>query len=140
MYEAYHHITIPIREDSDSDETCEYEEANVVGNLCENNDWFAKKRLLPKASVGDLFIIYDTGAHAHSMGFQYNAKTRAPEILLRSNGQAHVMYVYHKLKITLNNSNHYVVSLVEHEKPSNRCMPIVFHCSRKQIFLLIFFY
>ena len=38
------------------------------------------------AAVGDLFVIHDTGAHSHSMGFQYNGKLRAPELLLRSSG------------------------------------------------------
>ena len=58
--------------------------ANVVGKLCENNDWFAKERPLPAAArVGDLFVAHDTGAHSHSMGFQYNGKLRAPELLLR---------------------------------------------------------
>merc|ERR1719421_1968439 len=78
MYGAYHHITVPAREGA------EEIEANVVGTLCENNDWFAKKRSLPKAQVGDLFVIHDTGAHSHSMGFQYNGKLRAPELLLRT--------------------------------------------------------
>jgi hypothetical protein len=57
-----------------------------VGTLCENNDWFAKDRGLPPSEVGDLFVIHDTGAHAHSMGFQYNGKLRAPEILRREDG------------------------------------------------------
>jgi hypothetical protein len=34
------------------------------------------------AAVGDLFVIHDTGAHSHSMGFQYNGKLRAAEVLL----------------------------------------------------------
>jgi diaminopimelate decarboxylase len=55
---------------------------NVVGTLCENNDWFAKQRELPVGiALGDLFVIHDTGAHAHSMGFQYNGKLRAPEVI-----------------------------------------------------------
>ena len=58
--------------------------ANVVGSLCENNDWFAKARPLPAdAAVGDLFVVHDTGAHGHSMGFNYNGALRAPELLLR---------------------------------------------------------
>ena len=61
--------------------------AHVVGTLCENNDWFARSRDLPAgAAVGDLFVIHDTGAHSHSMGFQYNGKLRAPELLLRPDG------------------------------------------------------
>ena len=82
MYESYHHITVPNRENDTSREN-----VNVVGTLCENNDWFAKDRSLPSsAGVGDLFVIHDTGAHSHSMGFQYNGKLRAPELLLREDG------------------------------------------------------
>jgi diaminopimelate decarboxylase len=75
MYGAYHHITI-------LGKTENVQKANVVGTLCENNDWFAKDRELPKAEVGDVFVIHDTGAHSHSMGFQYNGKLRAPEVLI----------------------------------------------------------
>ncbi|KDO22765.1 hypothetical protein SPRG_12192 [Saprolegnia parasitica CBS 223.65] len=82
MYGAYHHITIPARDVPGA----EIVAANVVGQLCENNDWFGKDRPLPKASVGDLFVIYDTGAHSHSMGFQYNGKLRAPEVLISPDG------------------------------------------------------
>lgn len=79
MYDSYHYISVPAREGTSPRET-----ANVVGTLCENNDWFAKDRDLPVSHVGDLFVIHDTGAHSHSMGFQYNGKLRAPELLLRS--------------------------------------------------------
>ncbi|TMW68225.1 hypothetical protein Poli38472_007897 [Pythium oligandrum] len=83
MYGAYHHITIPAREKEDGAR----EKSHVVGTLCENNDWFAKDRELPRAQVGDMFVIHDTGAHSHSMGFQYNGKLRAPEVLLRAGGK-----------------------------------------------------
>ena len=79
MYEAYHHITVAGRDSGD------LERSNVVGTLCENNDWFAKDRPLPNTcGVGDLFVVHDTGAHSHSMGFQYNGKLRAPELLVRT--------------------------------------------------------
>jgi diaminopimelate decarboxylase len=77
MYNSYHHITVPTS--SQAVEPC-----NVVGTLCENNDWFASQRPLPRAAKGDLFVIHDTGAHSHSMGFQYNSKLRAPEVLLET--------------------------------------------------------
>jgi diaminopimelate decarboxylase len=81
MYGAYHHITIPrlhYKEDLES--------ANVVGTLCENNDWFAKDRMLPKGiRKNDIFVIYDTGAHGHCMGFQYNGKLRSSEVLCEVN-------------------------------------------------------
>ena len=76
MYNSYHHISIFLKNNSI------LKPANVVGTLCENNDWFAKDRMLPVAEAGDIFIIWDTGAHSHSMGFQYNGKLRAPEIAI----------------------------------------------------------
>jgi diaminopimelate decarboxylase len=80
MYNAYHHISVLGKPNSPDEQ-----EANVVGTLCENNDWFAKDRMLPVATPGDYFVIWDTGAHAHSMGFQYNGKLRAPEVLINEN-------------------------------------------------------
>lgn len=77
MYGAYHHISIPILKDEK-----ELEKVNVVGSLCENNDWFARSRLLPKGiRVGDIVVIHDCGAHSHSMCFQYNGKLRCGEVL-----------------------------------------------------------
>merc|ERR1712086_379291 len=91
MYGSYHHITVPAaearKEGTDQADTV----ANVVGTLCENNDWFAKDRTLPPSAVGDLFVIHDSGAHSHSMGFQYNGKLRAPEILLRLDGSTELI-------------------------------------------------
>ncbi len=77
MYESFHHITIPKYNTLDKTII----KANVVGTLCENNDWFARDRELPEAKKYDLFVIHDTGAHGHSMGFNYNSKFRCPEIL-----------------------------------------------------------
>jgi diaminopimelate decarboxylase len=31
-------------------------------------------------------IIYDTGAHGHAMGFNYNGKLRSAELLLKEDG------------------------------------------------------
>jgi diaminopimelate decarboxylase len=36
--------------------------------------------------MGDLVIIHDAGAHGRAMGFNYNGKLRAGELLLRSDG------------------------------------------------------
>ena len=108
MYGSYHHITVPARDgfvkgtneriSSFIGDTVEMELANIVGTLCENNDWFAKNRLTPKAEIGDLFVIHETGAHAHSMGFQYNGKLRAPELLLAEDG-AEVKLIRHREEI-----------------------------------------
>jgi len=81
MYGAYHHITIVGKEDLPHDER-----VDVTGPLCENNDKFAVDRMLPKAGVGDILVIHDTGAHALSMGYNYNGKLKCKEILYQEDG------------------------------------------------------
>ena len=53
MYGAYHHITVPGKEDAPHDRT-----VDVVGSLCENNDKFAIDRPLPAINRGDLLVIH----------------------------------------------------------------------------------
>ncbi len=81
MYGAYHHITVLGKEDAILDHVYD-----VTGGLCENNDKFAIERSLPQIQVGDLVAIHDTGAHGHSMGYNYNGKLRSAEVLLREDG------------------------------------------------------
>ncbi|TVQ26449.1 MAG: diaminopimelate decarboxylase [Spirochaetaceae bacterium] len=83
MYGAYHHITVLGKEDAPADHVYD-----VTGSLCENNDKFAIDRSLPNVEIGDLVAIHDTGAHGHSMGFNYNGKLRSAEILLHEDGSA----------------------------------------------------
>ena len=82
LYGAYHHITISGKENLPCENVYD-----VTGSLCENNDKFAINRKLPKIDIGDILIIHDTGAHGHSMGFNYNGKLRSAELLLRENGE-----------------------------------------------------
>lgn len=86
MYGAYHHITILGKEREKADQTYD-----VTGSLCENNDKFAIGRQLPEVSEGDIVVIHDTGAHGHSMGFQYNGKLRSAELLLKPNGKVELI-------------------------------------------------
>jgi diaminopimelate decarboxylase len=92
-YGAYHHISIPGKEDAPLSEVYD-----VVGSLCENNDKFAVQRELPKIETaaeagdrpgscrGDFVVIHDAGAHGRAMGFNYNGKLRCGELLLRQDG------------------------------------------------------
>ena len=84
MYGAYHHITVLGKEHATHDTV-----VDVVGSLCENNDKFAIDRELPEITCGDLLVIHDSGAHGHSMGFQYNGKLRSAELLLAADGEVH---------------------------------------------------
>ena len=81
MYGAYHEVTVSGKEQAPKTETYD-----VVGSLCENCDKFAVQRPLPKIDNGDLLIIHDAGAHGRAMGFNYNAKLRCGELLLREDG------------------------------------------------------
>lgn len=82
LYGAYHHITVPGKENLPHDFVCD-----VTGSLCENNDKFAINRVLPPVEIGDLVVIHDAGAHGHAMGFNYNGKLRSAELLLRESGE-----------------------------------------------------
>ena len=81
MYGAYHEVTVSGKENAPRDHVYD-----VTGSLCENCDKFAVQRELPKIEMGDLLIIHDAGAHGRAMGFNYNGKLRAGEILLREDG------------------------------------------------------
>ena len=86
VYGAYHHITVMGKEDAPCDH-----QYDVTGSLCENCDKFAVDRMLPKIDMGDLLVIHDTGAHGHSMGYNYNGKLRSAELLLREDGSVALM-------------------------------------------------
>jgi diaminopimelate decarboxylase len=86
MYGSYHHITVVGKENAPCDH-----KYDVTGGLCENNDKFAIGRMLPKIDLGDLLVIHDTGAHGHSMGYNYNGKLRSAEILLREDGSTELI-------------------------------------------------
>jgi diaminopimelate decarboxylase len=77
IYGAYHHVTVLGKE-----EISPSEEVNVVGRLCENNDQFARGRVLPPVEVGDLLVIHNAGGHCYAMGHNYNGRPRAGEYLL----------------------------------------------------------
>jgi diaminopimelate decarboxylase len=79
---GYHHITVLGKEHAPANTM-----VDVVGSLCENNDKFAIDRMLPKVEIGDILVLHDSGAHGHSMGFQYNGKLRCAELLLREDGK-----------------------------------------------------
>ena len=81
MYGAYHHISVPGKENHPHDRVYD-----VTGSLCENNDKFAIDRSLPKIEEGDLVVLHEAGAHGFAMGFNYNGKLRSAEVLLHEDG------------------------------------------------------
>jgi diaminopimelate decarboxylase len=86
LYGAYHHVTVFGKEDAPATLT-----ADITGSLCENNDKFAIDRKIPEVEIGDVLAIHNTGAHGHAMGFNYNAKLRSAELLLKENGSVELI-------------------------------------------------
>ena len=81
LYGAYHHITVMGKKNVPHNRVYD-----VTGSLCENNDKFAIGRPLPELAPGDIVVLHDTGAHGHSMGFNYNGKLRSAEWLILPDG------------------------------------------------------
>ena len=86
VYGAYHHITASGKEDAPCTQM-----VDVTGSLCENCDKFAVDRPMPALERGDLLVIHDTGAHGHSMGYNYNGKLRSAELLLQEDGSVRLI-------------------------------------------------
>lgn len=89
IYDAYHHITV--LDPGGRPKQGREEVVDVVGPLCENNDKFAKQRLLPNVEVGDIVVQHDTGAHSAAMGGNYNGWTRPQELLLHTDGSVELI-------------------------------------------------
>jgi len=86
---AYHHIDI-------LDPDCRFkkekrEVVNVHGSLCENNDYFARRRILPLAEVNDIMLQHDVGAHSPGMCSNYNGWLKIKELLLHSDGSVELI-------------------------------------------------
>ena len=73
LYGSYHHIVVVGKEN----EPCDHV--------------FAIDRKLPKIDIGDRIVMFDTGAHGHAMGFNYNGKLRSAELLLHEDGSVELI-------------------------------------------------
>ncbi|WP_317056248.1 diaminopimelate decarboxylase [Roseovarius rhodophyticola] len=78
MYEAYHDI-IPVTEPHPGVEQSKFD---IVGPVCESGDTFAKERLMPPVSEGDLVAFRSAGAYGAVMASEYNTRPLVPEVLV----------------------------------------------------------
>ncbi|MHB8353771.1 MAG: diaminopimelate decarboxylase [Burkholderiales bacterium] len=83
LYEAWHEI-VPVTEGA-----AQATLMDVVGPVCETGDILGKARQLAVAQ-GDLLAILSAGAYGASMGSNYNARLRPPEVLV-DGAQAHLI-------------------------------------------------
>jgi diaminopimelate decarboxylase len=76
LYQAHHEI-IPLRESPRGTIR-----ADVVGPICESGDFLARDRELANVLPGDLLAVCTAGAYGFVAASNYNARPRAPEILV----------------------------------------------------------
>ena len=79
MYEAHHDI-IPVVEPAPGTEQAAID---IVGPVCESGDTFAKQRLMPFLSAGDLVAFRSAGAYGAVMSSEYNSRPLIPEVLVK---------------------------------------------------------
>ncbi len=78
MYEAHHDI-IAVNEPAPG---VEYAPVDIVGPVCESGDTFAKQRMMPPLSAGDLVAFRSAGAYGAVMSSEYNSRPMIPEVLV----------------------------------------------------------
>ena len=78
MYEAYHDI-VPVIEPDPGIEQVKFD---VVGPVCESGDTFAKARIMPPVTAGELVAFRSAGAYGAVMSSEYNSRPLIPEVLV----------------------------------------------------------
>ncbi|WP_281968401.1 diaminopimelate decarboxylase [Roseovarius nanhaiticus] len=78
MYDAWHDI-VPVIEPEAGAEQQPYD---IVGPVCESGDTFAKQRMMPRLSAGDLVAFRSAGAYGAVMSSEYNTRPLIPEVLV----------------------------------------------------------
>ena len=85
LYNAYHRIE-PVQTTATRPEAV----CDIVGPLCETSDTLGKDRHLPLPAIGDLLVVFDTGAYGAVMASNYNRRPMPAEVLVRD-GRAAVI-------------------------------------------------
>ena len=81
MYDAHHDI-VPVIESAPGTEQQPYD---IVGPVCESGDTFAKQRMMPPLTAGDLVAFRSAGAYGAVMASEYNSRPLIPEVLVKGN-------------------------------------------------------
>ena len=76
MYDAYHRIDNVSRPDAPR------AVVDVVGNICETGDVFARARELPLPVIGDILALRDAGAYGFAMASTYNLRPLPAEVAI----------------------------------------------------------
>jgi diaminopimelate decarboxylase len=80
MYEAYHALYNLSHPDG------LLTRYDVVGNICESGDVFARDRWLQQVREGDVLAVLDVGAYGMSMASTYNLRPLPAEVMVEADG------------------------------------------------------
>ena len=80
LYKAHHEI-VPMRRNG-----LPPVRADVVGPVCETGDFLARDREMPNVMPGDYLAVCTAGAYGFVLSSNYNARPRAPEVLVDGAG------------------------------------------------------
>jgi diaminopimelate decarboxylase len=58
------------------------QKVDIVGNVCESGDVFARDRKIVNPKIGDILAILDAGAYGYVMASGYNSRALPKEILI----------------------------------------------------------
>ena len=62
----------------------------VAGKCCESGDILIENAMLPKAQMGDLLVVYGTGAYGYSMASNYN-RLNKPAVVFVKDGKTRIV-------------------------------------------------
>ncbi len=85
MYDAWHRI------ENLSRPNAPLRTVDVVGNICESGDVFARDRQLPSPQPGDILAIRDVGAYGFAMASTYNLRPLPAEVVLEPDAPARLV-------------------------------------------------
>ena len=83
MYQAEYEFDLVQMGDLSSDK----ESYSIAGKFCETGDILAENVALPKAAIGDIVVVYATGAYNYSMSSTYNRCCR-PAMVMVNEGKS----------------------------------------------------
>ncbi len=89
MYDSHHEIEVYRNGSLVKDG--EFENSNIVGNICESGDVMAHERSLPVIDEGDILGVMDAGAYGYSMSSNYNNRLRPAEVLIQSDSTVKII-------------------------------------------------
>ena len=79
LYQAKYEAIVANRASEDR-----VQKVTIGGKCCESGDILIKDYLLQKCYIGDLLVVFSTGAYGYSMANNYNKIPRAPVVFLKN--------------------------------------------------------